>query len=138
MKLVSCKCPDCGGVLSNVSPNTVVSCEYCGSSFYADGQNSYNVVHSIKDPKTLGYNFEQGRIAAQQEAFAERQRQLSEQEAEYKKKKSRQLLIKVLLWVFLFPVMSIIYIAKSPKISREIKVFLIFVIFVVVMRLILG
>ena len=64
MKLVEMKCKNCGSILE-VQPNQKdIKCQYCQTQYKIDDE----VVHIKYDNmENAGYEFEKGRVRAQQE-----------------------------------------------------------------------
>ena len=65
MKLVEMKCKNCGATLKVESDQIDITCNYCYAKYKLDDE-----VQHIKydDMEQAGYEFEKGKIRAQQEA----------------------------------------------------------------------
>lgn len=130
MKLVSMVCPQCGGTLQLPVGTKQTQCPFCNTSVMLDDE----VQHiQFDNTKQAGYDFEKGRIEAQQE-HAVQQAQYNQaairaqQEAERKRKNLKWW---VLGWIFIFPVPLTILIVKSKKLKPAIKAVLIAALYVV-------
>ena len=64
MKLIEMKCKNCGAKLKVDSEIKDVHCEFCHSDFKIDDEVKH---HKLDDMEKSGYEFEKGRIRAQQE-----------------------------------------------------------------------
>lgn len=124
MKLVKMICPNCGGALEVSDTSKQAKCPFCDSVIAVDDE----VRHiQFDNTEKAGYDFEQGRMRAQQEAVSariaeEQTRVQAQQDAERKK---RNLVWWVLGWIFLFPVPLTVLIVKSKKLKPLWKVILI-------------
>lgn len=118
MKLLKLSCPNCGAELQNNIENGKIRCKYCNTEFLLDNE----VTHVKYDnPNEAGYEFEKGRIRAQQE---ERERQYEHVYYEVhskRNKSSEQLTWWILGWIFCFPIPLTIVIAKSKKLNKKQK-----------------
>lgn len=129
MKLISMKCPHCSGTLEVSLDAKQAKCPYCNTQILIDDE----VQHiQFDNSEQAGYDFEKGRIKAQQDAAfhqAEmgRARVRATQEAE-RKKKNR--VWWILGWIFFFPIPLTILIAKSKKLKPVLKIVLIAVLWV--------
>lgn len=123
MKLVEMKCKSCGSIL-NVEDNTKkIKCKYCHSVYHLDDE-----VQHIKydDMEQAGYDFEKGKIRAQQEAQNDN---VNFKTTEAKKKNKKIWLI--LAWIFLLPFMATYYIIKSDKLDKKKKIIVLIVMWIV-------
>lgn len=124
MKLVKMICPNCGGALEASDTSKQAKCPFCDSVIAVDDE----VRHiQFDNTEKAGYDFEQGRMRAQQEAVSariaeEQTRVQAQQDAERKK---RNLVWWVLGWIFLFPVPLTVLIVKSKKLKPLWKVILV-------------
>ena len=110
MKLISLTCPHCGGALEISEDAKQANCPFCDSTVIIDD-----------------YDFEKGRLKAQQDAInvkvvVEQNCTTEQQEAEPEKKKTG---CWGLIYIFFFPVFLTILIAKSEKLKTVWKVILI-------------
>lgn len=124
MKLVSMICPQCGGTLEAPENTKQMQCPFCNTPVMLDDE-----VKHIKfdNSKQAGYDFEKGRIEAQQDHVAQQivynQAAVhAQQEAERKRKNFKWW---VLGWIFIFPVPLTILIVKSKKLKPVLKAVLI-------------
>ena len=64
MKLVELRCKNCGALLKENAEESEITCKYCQSKFKLDDE-----VQHVKydDMEQSGYEFEKGRLRAQQE-----------------------------------------------------------------------
>ena len=128
MKLIEFKCKNCGAILK-VDPNSEeIKCEHCLSLFKLDDE----VKHlKVDDAEKIGYEFEKGRIRAQEENNAN----ILNDYIQQPKKKNNTVWI-VLAWIFLLPFTATYFIAKSKSLNKTQKIVIIVVMWVVF--LILG
>ena len=124
MKLVELKCKNCGATLKADPELDEITCKYCQTTFKIDDE----VKHvKFDDMEQNGYEFEKGRIRAQQESKS------SSPNVSYSQpqKKSNKTLWLVLAWIFLLPFTATYYIAKSDKLDKKIKIIIIVVMWIV-------
>lgn len=99
MKIIDLKCPNCTAALKVNTSFKNMTCEYCGHTFIIDDEIK-RVQHSIVNAKQAGYEFEIGRIQAQEQLKArqaeterrrleEQHRQLLQQQIEEEKKQEQ-------------------------------------------------
>ena len=124
MKLISLTCPHCGGPLKISEDAKQADCPFCDSTIILEDE-----VKPIRIDNTeqAGYDFEKGRLKAQQDAInvkvvVEQNCITEQQEAEPEKKRTG---CWVLIYIFFFPVFLTILIAKSEKLKTVWKVILI-------------
>lgn len=117
MKLISLKCPHCGGALE-VSPDAKqAKCSYCNTPILIDD----GVQHvQFDNSAQAGYEFEVGRLKAQQDAAEQRQKATLAAE---RKRKNR--VWWILGWIFCFPIPLTVLIAKSKRLKPVLKIALI-------------
>ena len=124
MKLVSMVCPQCGGTLQLPVGTKQTQCPFCNTSVMFDDE----VQHiQFDNTKQAGYDFEKGRIAAQQE-HAVQQAQYNQavlQAQQEAQRKRKNMIWWVLGWIFMFPVPLTILIVKSKKLKPVVKAVLI-------------
>ncbi len=132
MKLISLTCPHCGGALEISEDAKQANCPFCDSTVIIDDE-----VKPIRFSNTeqAGYDFEKGRLKAQQDAInvkvvVEQNCIPEQQEAESKKKRTG---CWVLIYIFLFPVFLTILIAKSEKLKTVWKIILIVVLWAAIL-----
>ena len=95
MKLIEFKCKNCGAILK-VDPNSdEIKCEHCLSLFKLDDEIKHL---KVDDAEKIGYEFEKGRIRAQEEKNVNMPNNYSQPQ----KKKNNTVWI-VLAWIFLLP-----------------------------------
>lgn len=110
MKLIELKCKNCGAILEVEKDEKNITCQYCKAKFKFDDE-----VQHIKydDMEQAGYEFEKGRIKAQNE---------NKKVIIQIKPKSKEINPWVILaWIFFFPFMLVYYILKNDNISKENK-----------------
>ena len=128
MKLIEFKCKNCGAILK-VDPNSdEIKCEHCLSLFKLDDEIKHL---KVDDAEKIGYEFEKGRIRAQEENNAN----VSNNYSQLQKKKNNTGWL-VLAWIFLLPFTATYFIAKSKSLNKAQKIVIIIVMWVVF--LILG
>ena len=116
MKLIDLTCPHCGAALEVAENTMVAKYPYCDSNVYVDNETTHVRLDGAGD---AGYDFEMGRIRAQQEAAQARR------EAQIKaERKHKNMVWWVLGWIFLFPVPATILIVRSKKLPVWAKVLL--------------
>ena len=139
MKLVSLNCPKCGAELEvNSELNTVV-CNYCGNKFAIDTE-IVRVQHDLSE--AAGYNFEMGRIRAQEEA---QEKKRKEEEDRARRESFEQLRIQIeeqsdperisanrkARWLFILGAISaafalaLLILSKTGKLSSELPIYLV-------------
>lgn len=107
MKLIDLTCPHCGASLEAAENTRVAKCPYCDSNVYVDDEAAHV---RLDGAESAGYDFEMGRIRAQQEAEAARR------EAQIRaERKHKNMVWWVLGWIFIFPVPATILILRSKK-----------------------
>lgn len=124
MKLITMNCPQCGGKLE-ISGNTKqAKCPFCNSVVMIDDE-----VNHIRfdNSEQAGYDFEQGRIKAQQDQAMQQAEYnqayfRAQQEAE---RKSKNLKWWVLGWIFFFPIPLTILIVRTKKLKTLVKTILV-------------
>jgi len=124
MKLVELKCKNCGATLKADPELDEITCKYCQTTFKIDDE----VKHvKFDDMEQNGYEFEKGRIRAQQE------NNTSSSSVSYSQpqKKSNKTLWLVLAWIFLLPFTATYFIAKSDKLDKKKKIIIIVVMWIV-------
>ena len=124
MKLVELKCKNCGATLKVNPEENEITCRYCQTSFKLDDE-----IKHIKfdDMEQNGYEFEKGRIRAQEE---NKNNKISDVAYSNVKKKNNKMLWLVLAWIFLFPFTATYFIAKSEKLDKKKKIIIIAVIWI--------
>ncbi len=138
MKLVKMSCPHCGGALEITENSLQIKCPYCNSTVAVDDE-----VKHIRFDNTMqaGYEFEKGRMKAQQDAVneriaAEQARENALREAELQRQKTepkkKHIFLWVIGWLFFFPITLTIVIARSKKLHPVIKVILIAALWIII------
>lgn len=99
-----------------------IKCKYCHSEYKLDDE-----VQHIKydDMEQAGYDFEKGKIRAQQEA---KNHNINTQTINVQKKNQKIWLI--LAWIFLFPFMATYYIIKTDKLDKKKKIIVLVVMWI--------
>lgn len=122
MRLIEFKCKNCGAVLK-VDPNSdEIKCEHCLSLFKLDDEIKHL---KVDDAEKIGYEFEKGRIKAQEEKNENESRNYSQQS-----KKKNNTVWLVLAWIFLLPFTATYFIAKSKKLNKTQKIIIIAVMWI--------
>ena len=113
MKLVELKCKNCGATLKADPEQNEMTCKYCQTTFKIDDE----VKHvKFDDMEQNGYEFEKGRIRAQQESKATANTNVTYAQPQ---KKNNKTLWLVLAWIFLLPFTATYFIAKSNKLDKK-------------------
>ena len=95
MKLVEMKCKNCGATLKVASNARDVLCQFCGTEFKIDDEVQHVQYDNMEQS---GYEFERGRIRAQQESMP--------------KPKKKITIRTIIAWIFLFPFFIMYYMFK--------------------------
>lgn len=109
MKLIELKCKSCGANLKANEEQKSITCQYCKAKFKLDDE-----VQHIKydDMEQAGYEFEKGRIKAQNE------NRIELKQTNTQNKTNKWL---ILAWIFLFPFMLVYFILTTSKLTKEQK-----------------
>lgn len=129
MKLVSMVCPQCGGTLEAPENTKQMQCPFCNTTVMLDDE----VQHiQFDNSKQAGYDFEKGRIEAQQDHAAQQAQYNQEviRAQQETNRKRKNLIWWILGWIFIFPVPLSILIVKSNKLKPALKVVLVSVLWV--------
>ena len=113
MKLVSFSCPSCGAHLDVEERRA--TCPYCGMSFALEDE-----VQAVRmeGAAQAGYEFEMGRIRAQQEVASQTARSQTHEAPEHKK---APLWLWVLGWICIFPLPITILLRRKLDLSAKFK-----------------
>lgn len=124
MKIVDVSCPSCGATLqlNDDDLGSPIKCSYCGKTVMLDDEVS-KVEHTFVNAEQAGYEFQKGKLRADKEE-KEEVTDFSQSSGKGKSEKHTNL-IKILLWILLFPIMIIYKIITSSKMDFETKVILI-------------
>lgn len=129
MKLVEMKCKNCGALLKVEEDAQFINCQYCNTKYKLDDE-----VQHIKydDMEKSGYEFEKGRIRAQQE---QKQTQKNYNELNNvnnkSKKKNNNAIWLILAWIFLLPFTATYFIAKNNKLDKKKKIAMIAIMWII-------
>lgn len=120
MKLVEMKCKNCGATLEVSSDVKEAKCKYCHTTFKIDDE-----VKHIKydNAEQSGYEFEKGRMRAQQESNHNEKLNTSSNEQPNKK----YTFWLIMAWICFFPFMITYYIIKSDKLNTKKKAIILIV-----------
>ena len=129
MNLLEMKCKNCGALLKVEEDAKYIECQYCNTKYKLDDE-----VQHIKydDMEKSGYEFEKGRIRAQQE-----QKQVQSNYNNLNnvnntsKKKNNKTLWLILAWIFLLPFTATYFIAKNNKLDKKKKIVIIAIMWVI-------
>lgn len=130
MKLVEMKCKNCGAKLKVDEDVKEANCQFCGAEFKIDDE-----VQHVKydDMEQAGYEFEKGKLRAQQE----HKEKLSVSNNTGTTTKTNKKLYEtktfwiIMAWIFLLPFMATYYIAKNDKLDKKKKIIIIAIMWVV-------
>lgn len=129
MKLLEMKCKNCGALLKVEENAQYINCQYCNTKYKLDDE-----VQHIKydDMEKSGYEFEKGRIKAQQEQkrVQSNYNNLNNVNNTSKKKNNKTLWL-ILAWIFLLPFTATYFIAKSNKLDKKKKLIIIAIMWVI-------
>ena len=122
MKLIELRCKNCKAKLVVDEETKEATCNYCGTVFKIDDE-----VKHIKydDMEQSGYEFEKGRIRAQEE---HRARRINRVEVEHVKRK-RSIWFYILCFMF-FPFVLTYLVVKSKKLNTPTKAVIIIVMWI--------
>ena len=112
MKLIELKCKNCGAILEVNEDEKNIKCKYCRAVFKLDDDVQHVQYDNMRES---GYEFEKGRIQAQneeKEKINERIR-LNEQQKIEQEKKKKNLKWWIIGWIFCFPIPITILIWRS-------------------------
>lgn len=129
MNLLEMKCKNCGALLKVEEDAKYIECQYCNTKYKLDDE-----VQHIKydDMEKSGYEFEKGRIRAQQEQkrVQSNYNNLNNVNNTSKKKNNKTLWL-ILAWIFLLPFTATYFIAKSNKLDKKKKLIIIAIMWVI-------
>lgn len=133
MNLLEMKCKNCGALLKVEEDAKYIECQYCNTKYKLDDE-----VQHIKydDMEKSGYEFEKGRIRAQQE-----QKQVQSNYNNLNnvnntsKKKNNKTLWLILAWIFLLPFTATYFIAKNNKLDKKKKIVIIAIMWVIFLEI---
>ena len=129
MKLLEMKCKNCGALLKVEEDAQFINCQYCNTKYKLDDE-----VQHIKydDMEKSGYEFEKGRIRAQQE---QKRTQKNYNELNNvnnnSKKKNNNAIWRILAWIFLLPLTATYFIAKNNKLDKKKKIAMIAIMWII-------
>lgn len=129
MKLLEMKCKNCGALLKVEEDAKYIECQYCNTKYKLDEE-----VQHIKydDMEKSGYEFEKGRIRAQQEQKrAQSNYNNLNNVNNTSKKKNNKTFWLILAWIFLLPFTATYFIAKSNKLDKKKKLIIIAIMWVI-------
>ncbi len=129
MKLLEMKCKNCGALLKVEEDAKYIDCQYCNTKYKLDDE-----VQHIKydDMEKSGYEFEKGRIRAQQEQKrAQSNYNNLNNVNNTSKKKNNKTFWLILAWIFLLPFTATYFIAKNNKLDKKKKIVIIAIMWVI-------
>lgn len=129
MKLLEIKCKNCGALLKVEEDAKYIECQYCNTKYKLDDE-----VQHIKydDMEKSGYEFEKGRIRAQQEQKrAQSNYNNLNNVNNTSKKKNNKTFWLILAWIFLLPFTATYFIAKNNKLDKKKKIVIIAIMWVI-------
>jgi hypothetical protein len=129
MKLLEMKCKNCGALLKVEEDAKYIECQYCNTKYKLDDE-----VQHIKydDMEKSGYEFEKGRIRAQQEQKrAQSNYNNLNNVNNTSKKKNNKTFWLILAWIFLLPFTATYFIAKNNKLDKKKKIVIIAIMWVI-------
>lgn len=143
-------CPQCGAQITVDPSRETAFCPYCGTKYLIDRAiNNYNTyVNNTYTTENTTYNVQVGKRGFAQSAFdymnqrqqrqheiemdnrrrqdeAERMRREAEAQRTQRRRKGWATFGKVLLWIYVFPIMLTIYLVKNEKMDKRLKIGLI-------------
>lgn len=129
MKLLEMKCKNCGALLKVEEDAKYIECQYCNTKYKLDDE-----VQHIRydDMEKSGYEFEKGRIRAQQEQKrAQSNYNNLNNVNNTSKKKNNKTFWLILAWIFLLPFTATYFIAKNNKLDKKKKIVIIAIMWVI-------
>ncbi len=129
MNLLEMKCKNCGALLKVEEDAKYIECQYCNTKYKLDDE-----VQHIKydDMEKSGYEFEKGRIRAQQEQKrAQSNYNNLNNVNNTSKKKNNKTFWLILAWIFLLPFTATYFIAKNNKLDKKKKIVIIAIMWVI-------
>lgn len=129
MKLLEMKCKNCGALLKVEEDAKYIECQYCNTKYKLDDE-----VQHIKydDMEKSGYEFEKGRIRAQQEQKrAQSNYNNLNNVNNTSKKKNNKTFWLILAWIFLLPFTATYFIAKNNKLDKKKKIVIIAIMWII-------
>lgn len=129
MKLLEMKCKNCGALLKVEENGQYINCQYCNTKYKLDDE-----VQHIKydNMEKSGYEFEKGRIRAQQEQKrAQSNYNNLNNVNNTSKKKNNKTFWLILAWIFLLPFTATYFIAKNNKLDKKKKIVIIAIMWVI-------
>lgn len=129
MKLLEMKCKNCGALLKVEEDAKDIECQYCNTKYKLDDE-----VQHIKydDMEKSGYEFEKGRIRAQQEQKrAQSNYNNLNNVNNTPKKKDTKTFWLILAWIFLLPFTATYFIAQNNKLDKKKKIVIIAIMWVI-------
>lgn len=115
MKLIEMKCKNCGAILKVEEETKDINCQYCHAKYKLDDEMKHI---KFDEMEQSGYEFEKGRIRAQQE-------QNNNSNNVNNKKKNNKTLWLILAWIFLLPFTATYFIVKNEKLDKKKKIIII-------------
>lgn len=129
MNLLEMKCKNCGALLKVEEDAKYIECQYCNTKYKLDDE-----VQHIKydDMEKSGYEFEKGRIRAQQEQKrAQSNYNNLNNVNNTPKKKDTKTFWLILAWIFLLPFTATYFIAQNSKLDKKKKIVIIAIMWVI-------
>ena len=123
------KCKNCGALLKVEEDAQFINCQYCNTKYKLDDE-----VQHIKydDMEKSGYEFEKGRIRAQQEQKRTQKNYNELNNVNNKsKKKNNNAIWLILAWIFLLPLTATYFIAKNNKLDKKKKIAMIAIMWII-------
>lgn len=130
MKLVEMKCKNCGAKLKVNADAKDANCQFCGAEFKIDDE-----VQHVKydDMEQAGYEFEKGKIRAQQEHKEKSSNSTDTIIITNRPKKfyENKTFWIVIAWIFFLPFTATYYILKNKKLDNKMKIIIIAVMWII-------
>ena len=117
MRIVSMTCPNCGATLQIDADKKQLTCSYCGNNLVIDDEVQHIQYDNAEE---TGYQFEKGRLRAQEEAS---QNTMSNtlQFAQQAPVKKRKTWLWILGWIIIFPVPLTILLLRKKQMKPILK-----------------
>lgn len=128
MSLIELKCKNCGAIL-NANPDVnTVTCQYCQTTFKIKNDSCVK----LDDMEQKGYQFEKGRIRAQQENRQNNHNNMninSDSKNYYfdPPRKRYDILWLLIAWILFFTFTATYFIVKSKKLGKKSKVIILII-----------
>lgn len=127
MRLIELKCKNCGSILKVDANNVDVNCEFCHAKFKLDDEVKHIQYDNMEQS---GYEFEKGRLKAQQEYLDSKTNHVSTTYVKKNSHKKKHGLLYFFFCLMFFPFIITYYVIKSEKLSKKNKIIILAILWV--------